>query len=312
MLFTNFTKSASLNTFIIKKFEDKGPMIRKALLGISILAAFFIVAGFLGQVHRGADSIAILRPVFGIGCILGVILTRSIWLRTVLAGTALLALYTVAVHFLPQEPGGHIRIYSKNLGYKNTEVHQIVTDIELSNVDIVMLQEVTAQNGFILQALQNSFPFQHLCKFSGRIGIALVSRHPFAGAPECSDWRALLAAPIEIGDQRLWAVSAHIPWPWPYDNIDNENAATKVLLGLDGPVVVAGDFNMVPWARRVGRVLAMTDTQLAGPVRPTLYFMNIPLPIDLVMAPGGGSVETRPFLGSDHLGIVADLSVWSP
>jgi endonuclease/exonuclease/phosphatase (EEP) superfamily protein YafD len=190
-------------------------------------------------------------------------------------------------------------------------MQEIVTDIEASDVDVVMLQEVTVQNEYVLQALQTSFPYQHLCRFSGRFGIALVSRHRFADDPVCSDWRAIVAVPIELADQRLWVVSAHIPWPWPYDSVENEIASTKVLSRLNGPVVIAGDFNMVPWAGRVGRVAAMTDTQLAGPARPTFHFKNIPLPIDLVMAPGGGSVETRPLLGSDHLGVVADLSIWS-
>jgi endonuclease/exonuclease/phosphatase (EEP) superfamily protein YafD len=286
-------------------------MLRTSFLGLTLLAACLVAAGFLGQLHRGTDSISILRPVFGFACIFGVILTRSIWLRLIFGGTALLAVYTVGVHFLPQESGGDIRIYSKNLGYRNTEMQGIVADIEAADGDVVMLQEVTLQNDYILRSLQMSFPYQHLCRFSGRIGIALVSRHPFVDDPVCSDWRAVLAAPILLDGQHLWVVSAHIPWPWPHDSVENEMASTKVLSVLEGPIVIAGDFNMVPWAGRVGRIASMTDTQLAGPVRPTLYFRNFPLPIDLVMAPGGGSMETRPLLGSDHLGIVADLLVWS-
>ena len=287
-------------------------MIRKTLIGCAVLAACFVVAGFLGQVHRGTDSISILRPVFGVGCLFGVLLARLVWLRLLLGGIAIVAVVTVGVHFLPQGPGGDIRVYSKNLGYRNVEMQEVVADIEAAGVDVVMLQEVTAENEYILEALQASFPYQHLCRFSGRIRIALVSRHAFAGDPVCSDRRALLAVPIALGDQQIWAVSAHIPWPWPYDTAENEIAAMDVLSRLDGPVVIAGDFNMVPWAGRVRRVAALTDTRLAGPVRPTLYFKNVPLPIDLVMAPGGGAVERRPLFGSDHMGVVADLSVWSP
>ena len=142
-----------------------------------------------------------------------------------------------------------------------------------------MLQEVTSQNSGLLKALNSDFPYQHICTFSGKLGIALLSRHPLAGSPICSAHRAVLAVQIKLRDKQFWAVSAHIPWPWPFDTKKNEQAATDVF------------------------------EQLTAPAKGSYRLMNIPLSIGHVLAPKGGSIRLRPLLGSDHVGILADLSV---
>ncbi|NIZ61312.1 hypothetical protein DL239_10035 [Sedimentitalea sp. CY04] len=285
-------------------------MLRNFLLALVWIAAVLVVVGFLGPLHRAADSIAIVRPALGILCLLGVFLGRALWHRTVFAVIALLAMSTTAIPFMPQAPGGDMRVYSKNLWFANTQVQAVVADIEAADVDVVMLQEVSEKNNSILGLLKPRFPHQHLCKFSGRIGIAVVSKHPFAGEPVCSRNRPIAAAPVDLGSQRVWAVSAHIPWPWPYGSVENEQAALDVLSKLEGPVVIAGDFNNVPWSHRVTSIAAMTETQLAGPMGPTLHLRGIPLPIDFALAPRGGTVEMRPMLGSSHAGVLADVGVW--
>ena len=269
-----------------------------------------VIIGFLGLLHRAAESIAIVRPALGILCLLGIFLGRSLWDRTVFAVMALLAISTTVATFLPQRPGGDMRVYSKNLWFANTQVQAVVADIEAADVDVVMLQEVSEKNNSILGLLKPRFPHQHLCKFSGRIGIAVVSKHPFAGEPACSRQRAVAAAPVDLGGQRVWTVSAHIPWPWPYGSVENEQAALDVLSKLEGPVLIAGDFNNVPWSHRVKSIATVTNTQLAGPTWPTFHLQGVPLPIDFVMAPGGGAVEIRPLVGSRHAGVVADVALW--
>ncbi|AZV79114.1 hypothetical protein EBB79_15355 [Parasedimentitalea marina] len=285
-------------------------MLRKTILAFASIAALLVVAGFMGPLHRAAESISIGRPVFGVACLLGIILGRSLWERAIFGAIAVLAILTTAVPFLTQDPGGDMRVYSKNLWFANAQVQAVVADIKAADVDVVMLQEVSDNNNSILGLLKASFPHQHFCRFSGWSGIALASRHPFAGDPVCSSWRAVLAAPIDLDGRRVWTVSAHIPWPWPHDSIENENAAVEILSELEGPVVVAGDFNIVPWSGRVERIARLTRTQLAGPAYSTLNLRNIPLPIDLILAPGGGSVKLRPKLGSDHAGVVADVALW--
>ena len=285
-------------------------LIRLALTGVAFVSALVVIAGFLGQFHRAADSIAILRPLFGPVCLLGFWAARSPIPKAAFGALGLFALWTVAATFLPQAPGGHIRIYAKNLWAGNTEIQAVVDDIHDAGVDVVMLQEVSEHNDRVLDLLRGEFPHQHLCRFSAWSGIALASRHPFTAAPQCSSWRAVLAAPIDLNGEHVWVASIHIPWPWPEGMPESESAADEILSSLDGPVVMAGDFNIVPWSGRISRLAELTDTRLAGPAHITFNLRGLPLVLDMAMAPYGGHAEVRPLLGSDHAGIVADLAIW--
>lgn len=284
-------------------------MLARLLATIFLFCAAGVAIGFLPNLHRATDTISLLRPGFGLMCLIGLGFSRSILMRLALGIAGLAALLTVAPPFFPQAPGADLRLYSKNILASNTQMSRLAEDIIEAAPDVVMLQEVSTANDGLLRKLRARFPHQHLCRFSGWSGIAVLSRHPFSGPPKCSDWRAVAAAPIMIGGQEVWIVSLHIHWPWPFQSAEAEVAAAGVLTSLQGPTVIAGDFNMLPWTQRVQRIARMTGTRLAGPARFTFSRRNIPLPIDLVLAPGGGQVRMRPLIGSDHAGVVADISL---
>ena len=74
--------------------------------------------------------------------------------------------------------------------------------------------------------------------------------------------------------------------------------------------MMAGDFNQMPWSHRVRALADAAGGVLAGPARATYHLRGAPLPIDHVVAPGGGAVRpARPTLGADHRGIVADVTL---
>ena len=92
-------------------------------------------------------------------------------------------------------------------------------------------------------------------------------------------------------------------------------ALEEVMAGLEGPVILSGDFNMMPWGHSVRRLTRAADVRRAGPLQPTYWLaphgwpagqaLPIPLALDQVWAPGGGRAETRPLWGSDHAGVLA-------
>ncbi|HCQ67606.1 MAG TPA: hypothetical protein DIU07_21790 [Rhodobacteraceae bacterium] len=283
--------------------------MRKPALVVVGLASLLTLAGFGGALHRAADTLALARPLFGLIALAGfVAASRTSW-RIGFAAVGLAALASVGPQLLPQSAGGDLRVYSKNLWAGNRDPAALVADIEAAAVDAVFLQEVSDRNVLALDLLRASFPHQHLCRFQWATRIAVLSRLPFDGTPTCSKQFAMAAAPVRVEGDRVWLVSTHLPWPWPYDNAENETAAETLLESLDAPAVIAGDFNAFPWTWRVRRLATASNTRAAGPVRPTLFLRQVPLPIDLAFAPGGGSLERRPQLGSDHFGIVADLAL---
>ena len=72
-------------------------------------------------------------------------------------------------------------------------------------------------------------------------------------------------------------------------------------------LVVGGDFNAFPWSARTRTVARTHDLRLTGPVRPSFRLGALRMPLDFVMATGGGRAELRGFLGSDHRGVLAQL-----
>lgn len=282
----------------------------RVLIGLAGAGAAALVAvSFLGGLHRSMDTLALFRPALGAVCLISLFWIRPALLKALTGAAAIAALFTTGIHFLPKPDGGDIRIYSKNLWAGNTRTAKLAAEINASGADAVFLQEVSSGNRKILEQLKSRYPHQHLCRFSTWAAIAIASRHPFAGKPRCSTMRAVAAAPIRLNGKRIWLAAVHLPWLWPHGSAANEAAALKTLSSLEGPIAIAGDFNAFPWLNRISALKAATRTQLAGPARATFNLKGIPLPIDFALAPGGGSLQVRPRHGSDHAGIIADLSL---
>jgi endonuclease/exonuclease/phosphatase (EEP) superfamily protein YafD len=251
-----------------------------------------------------------VRPFCAILAIAGVFAARGIAPRLLFAAASSIALAPVMVPYFGKYAPGTLRIYSKNLLVDNQQVDALAQDILAAKPALVMLQEVSPRNESILELLREDFPHQHRCNFAEKwLSIALLSRHAFAGEPRCTKDRALAAAPVDLEGQPFWAVSVHAPWPWPKPTASHEEEALRLLQQLDAPIVMAGDLNTLPWTHRVTAMQAASSTTRAGPPRASLSLGPLPLAIDMAFAPGGGSLMLRPKLGSDHAGLVADLSL---
>lgn len=70
-------------------------------------------------------------------------------------------------------------------------------------------------------------------------------------------------------------------------------------------VILAGDFNMVPWGYTLRQIAEASGCLQIGPVWNKVSVIVLPLPIDHILASGTGVSERRPRLGSDHFGLVA-------
>ena len=278
------------------------------LLGVLALATW------AGPLHPAADTLAVIRLPLVAAFALAVIWTD--WprvLRWPLAGLCLLVLgQAVAMKLVSPEPGSFV-VYQKNLWHGNPQVAALAADILAHGPDVITLQEVSIRNRILLDRLRAEYPYQHLCPFSGWNGLAVLSRHPaVAGGTLCSQDRGLAGLWIAMPEGLVWVLSVHLHWPWPHGQRPQANRLKTLFTGLRGPVVLSGDFNMMPWGSDVRRLAAATGTRRVGPMRPTYWLdlgrVKVPLPIDQVYASGGGRAESRPLIGSDHAGIVA--RVW--
>ena len=111
--------------------------------------------------------------------------------------------------------------------------------------------------------------------------------------------------------ERFWVVSVHLHWPWPYGQADQVQLLLPILDKLQGPAIMAGDFNMVRWANSVTRMADILEVRPAGPTMGSYVGLSsvLRLPIDHVFSTRGGRVSLRPAKGADHLGLLAEVGL---
>ncbi len=273
------------------------------------LAALLLIFGLLGHLHPMFDAIAIGRWV-AIYALLGLLFLRAVIDRRF--GLAVLPFIAFVIvmalpHLGPDEKRGPVRVYTKNLLYFNTDMAPIVADIRVSDPDVVVLQEVSTKNKDVLTDLGVHYPHLAICPWQGWNGMAILSRWPLEeGSRRCSPDRALMAVKVKGATGNFWMVGAHLQHPWPDIQWPLLQASLHVLRNLDGPAVVAGDFNTVYWTAAARKVGHLTRTRAIRTKRPTFFLWNVGLHLDQVWA-SGGRAHVRPRFGSDHRGIVADV-----
>lgn len=287
------------------------------ILWAALLAAgLALAAGFLGALHPAGDTLGVFRLQFAalalVLALSAAALSRRRALPLAAALAALLAAAPAALSYRASAAptAGPHALYQKNLYFRLPDAGAIIADIRASGAAVVTLQEVTEPNRAVMQALAGSHPVQAWCPYarSRAGGTAVLSAWPALGEPLCPEGGGLTAVRLQAPFGPVWAVSLHLLWPWPYGQETQAARVADFLAGLDGPVILGGDFNMAPWGWSLRRIARAAGTAKAGPTATTLAgkIPFAPLTIDHVLLPRGwrGAQEIRPELGSDHRGIL--------
>ena len=284
-----------------------GLLIVLVMLGLAAL-----LGGYGGALHPAGDSLAVFRPTLAIAVLLLALPLliggpRGFGLLAIaLAGAALAE---PAWLRLTAPPDGEVTVYQKNLRHRSDDAPSVVWDVEAARPDAVFLQEVTETNEAVLDLLATRYPAQVRCPYLAIGDTAVLSRWPaIEGTARCADGAAILR--VEAPGGPLWLVSVHLRWPWPHRGPAQAEALAALLAELDGPMVIGGDLNMVPWAHAVRRLGEATGTRPVRPAPATFRLAGVlPLPIDHVLTTGrAGRAQQRRLLGSDHHGVLARVS----
>jgi endonuclease/exonuclease/phosphatase (EEP) superfamily protein YafD len=278
------------------------------------IAALPVLAGFFGRWLPIGDSLAVFRLQMAV--LLLLVACMALLRGSKLAGRAGLSISAVALlplvwaYLGPVQTGGDLRLYQKNMLWRNDALAALEADIRASEPDVLTLQEVSTPNKALLAALTDTLPHQLWCSASGVGGTAIATRlTPVPGQEVCL--KGMAAMKVQGPKGSLWLVSIHLSWPWPYPQGAHLATIYASLEEMEAPIVLAGDFNMVRWSDAMAAVRHVTGAVPAGPARGTYtgFAPWLVLPIDHVLAPQGGKVTVRPGLGSDHLGLLADLGL---
>ncbi|MEE9426593.1 MAG: endonuclease/exonuclease/phosphatase family protein [Paracoccaceae bacterium] len=286
--------------------------MRRLNLAVFWISLMLLAASFGGAVHGLGDSLAVFR--FWWALLLGV---SSFFLLAGYFRYALLGLGAIVLGASPMlagymggDGGNPFRysLYQKNLLFNGTDPEAIKQDILEYLPDFVTLEEVSRKNRKMVAGLAQNFQSNLLCPFVGVGGVAIMSKWPMVeDAKTCAGNQGMAAMQVLTPDGPVWLVSLHLHWPYPHRQREQLAKLLPEIDRLDGPVILAGDFNMVPWSHTLFAVARATGSKRAGAVVNTYAHEVVPLrlPIDHVLVPGGvGRLEVRPQLGSDHFGLL--------
>lgn len=289
--------------------------IRNFLWTALLLSFLLLLLGFFGRLYPAGDSLAVFRLHIAAGAVFWGILTTVFVNRWAALPTviAFLLVFPVLISYVQGDPSvmdTKARVYQKNLYFRLSDPDAIIHDILKSEADIVLLQEVSTQNLVVLEQLREVYPSQGYCAFNRVGGTAVLSRWPMVGAgPICPERGGMAALRLQSPIGPVWAVALHLHWPWPYGQASHVRSLLPELEQLEGPVIVGGDFNMVPWGNSVQQIAEATGTEIVGPTQTTLMYKRgwMMLPIDHILLPKEwiGTSYTLSEFGSDHKGVIA-------
>jgi len=283
---------------------------------VALICLFVLGASHFGALHPLGDSLAVFRGVLtivGAVAVLVLVLQRRRVLAVLGAGLVLWSAYTVLTPrfaFSAALDTPYV-LYQKNMSFRMPDTGPLAVDILQQASDFVTLEEVDWENIALLDRLKPDYPAQAFCPFMNVGGVAVASRWPkLAGSDVCLPGQGMVAMQVETPDGPLWLVALHLHWPFPHQQAEQVQQLETALKVLEGPVVLGGDFNMVPWSHTMRAITAATQTRRIGAPKYTFALFDglYTLPIYHVLVNANTRpAETwrRPQLGSDHFGLLA-------
>jgi endonuclease/exonuclease/phosphatase (EEP) superfamily protein YafD len=245
-----------------------------------------------------------VRLALGAG-LAGLVAVNTVPLRATLATTADAAQGSVDT----------LTVISFNLWTGNRRYEDISRWLLSQSADVIVLQEMTAKNRVpILGALAAAYPHIHDC---GCSDIVLLSRRPWvaAGGQPRTDQQPAMSW-LTLTDRRGREVRIIGLRP-RYINDPTRHAAHYDWLvrhagNFGERVILVGDFNAAPWSWQMRRFAAASGLRRHGTyaaswpsLLPVVLIDNLMTTADITSV----SFRTGPFLGSDHLPVVATVGL---
>jgi endonuclease/exonuclease/phosphatase (EEP) superfamily protein YafD len=286
------------------------------------------LASLSGHGHRWVD---ILAQFVGPAMVAAVLLTMvALLLRSRIAGLVTgLVLMTVVTAGSPQwfptkgwaaeEPG--FSLYFANLYVRNEDVEAIARSVREADADIVVLIEIGdgVRPGLdrVLAAYPHRATTPRVEGGAGPSNMLIASRWPLTQRPIELTHMYAVAAEAQTPSGPVTIAGIHLTRPWPFQYQWGQIIQTQGLLewtqGVEGPLILAGDFNSVSSAR-IGRMIRKDGRLIAAPGWPGTWPSFLPaeagMTIDHVYrTPDLAITERRlgPDNGSDHRPVVVRL-----
>lgn len=215
-----------------------------------------------------------------------------------------------------------LKVISVNVSYRQFSPRRLLAIVRELEADVVVLQELTPYAAEVLAPLDETLPHHFKMPAEGRFGIAVWSRLPLESAvPFALGRQPAIEARVRFGDAVFTVLGVHLNAPTSPRRAAARNTELTLLAersaAIEGPLVVAGDFNLTPYSPLFGDWLAasgLTDTR-RGRTPSVSWPAVLPIlgiPIDHVAVNSEFAILAHrrlPDFGSDHYGVLAELAL---
>ena len=250
--------------------KGQGPFMGLLFIGVWLVVLITLL-GLMGSVIYAFDFVNHLRPIWTLflAVALAIFTARKIRRKRIRN----LALFGLAVNlFFLAGPVFHwatapaaitnpqLVIAQLNANGSNTNPEAVLTFVRANQVDVLLVQGVNSQKLGLLNALSTAFPHQFDCADVTGCHLAIMSRHPLSeqrtwhrSVAELQGWSVpAVSAKIQIADQveDLNVIVTHLARPSNSGLLTRQLAELKTLVTAVGlnSTILAGDFNLTPWA----------------------------------------------------------------
>jgi endonuclease/exonuclease/phosphatase (EEP) superfamily protein YafD len=246
----------------VRRWLDR--LVGLGFAGLTLLGGLI----FAGVGHRWVDIFAqFTAPMFIASAVATAGLAVLRFRMAALAGVAasLVLLVVVSPQWMTNEPAPApdapvIRLYSANVYYLNDGVAAMRRSIETADPDIVILIELGRGPMEQLDTLLAGYPYRagsmRMDETRGPSRSVIASRWPLTQIENRPDGLHSVTAVAQTPLGEVHIIGVHLTRPWPFQyqwgQISQTMALGDIRRTLDGPVVIAGDFNSVSNAR-IGR-----------------------------------------------------------
>ncbi|WDQ98038.1 endonuclease/exonuclease/phosphatase family protein [Devosia sp. J2-20] len=322
-------------------------VVRTCLVLGALLAATLAVAALFGFAFGALDLLNHAQIFLFPGTLLGLVIlalalrgqARRVALIYSFVGLAASANVMVpelisGMQVRPAPPSsGTVTMMTHNLFGMNYEMAKVTAAIAAEDPDIIVLQEYFGEQATDLHPrLLADYPFFTRCRGGKRANLGLYSRIPFEQVQDgacpnnayVTDRTGHILARFQPDGYGAFSVlTTHMDWPLPVERQRAQLVGlSAVVAEVEGPLIVAGDFNSTPWSYALRDFVSSN-----GLVRETVNLVTYPLrwfyfgawqdtipflPLDHVMTRGGVVVHELHAgrrTASDHLPVVFTFSV---
>ena len=285
-----------------------------------------LVLGWLGRLSPPLDAFSHLRlHLLALSVVaVPILMLGRRWRSAVTLAVVCVVSLVLTWPFLPGlEPASvngppDLTVAQLNMRFNNPRPALLEQELRRTGADVLLLQEVSKRTMRVVDRLKD-YPHRHVCRFRDFRGVAVVSRVAFRTTLPCAADGGLAVATLDL-PRPVTVVSIHTYWPWPARQWQQLRSVRPLLSRVEPPLVVAGDFNAVPWSAAVGYVERHTRTRAVPGLRFTFNTLHLQrgdtrrggLPIDHVLLSPDVTlldIHLMPHVGSDHLGTVAKVAL---